>query len=714
MQVLEDFGYGESHTHMESAHTDSRRTGCQVDVTTLRARLQSESTSSLSFPLTRPGLSFDGSRCIAAAGEEVPPLSDDCEAKGVDSDNSMSVSSQVGLASHSSRRQDSRRRDTTGWTNFSKTSVNTGTGDGGVKTADDALKFGAALSSSSMKRSISLNTLVSGASMHALAVIGTINTTQALLQGSPWRQACQASDDVAGGLGGNQTSQDGKVTDQAERANVLISLVSRGVESGFADHLRSIARVEWMRGATPEDCPPGCSCNPTSSTFAEGLAVAQRAVWPLHGSPSSPSYVKSRAQQSRAPKSRRLKESSDLPNSPGRTSWCLDEEARGLQPPTNIWHPLPGEAIFKTQAAANVIGIRSGDPPTKLENCITRDAACMTLGATMDDGKRFREWELARSTEVCAFNVSRLGHIPGSTFTGHENKCFVRPTHIMSSRLAHSVLAVCMRGSEAFVADGGEKGSLSVFCLQDWVLKTRTAPLNGSIIALCLASKGERLISAVSDNSIVIWDVSLKTFELGKCHLRILCKIRCPPIGHVLSLATYESGSTPGTEKLLLGSQDANARVLDIDLGSNQLDPLHHCDNNLMEAEITGTQVSVAATDRALDDSQAMARHGLELRLCDLEAHEYAGAFNPPITAAGTSPAEYCRSLRRCRAEPVSSERDHEGLVSVCPHQPRTICLLLSFPITIPLHEAHYFFIQGLIARRSRARAYPIAGMCME
>ena len=68
-----------------------------------------------------------------------------------------------------------------------------------------------------------------------------------------------------------------------------------------------------------------------------------------------------------------------------------------------------------------------------------------------------------------------------------RGKGVMLPMHVVSSLSSHSVLAVCVRGDEMFVADGGEKGSISVFSLKDWVLCTRTGPQEGSIVALCLA-----------------------------------------------------------------------------------------------------------------------------------------------------------------------------------------------------------------------------------
>lgn len=61
--------------------------------------------------------------------------------------------------------------------------------------------------------------------------------------------------------------------------------------------------------------------------------------------------------------------------------------------------------------------------------------------------------------------------------------------------------AVC-RGSDAFVADGGEKGSISAFNLENWRLYARTAPQNGSIIALCLTPKVVACLCIIFDVSV--------------------------------------------------------------------------------------------------------------------------------------------------------------------------------------------------------------------
>ena len=107
------------------------------------------------------------------------------------------------------------------------------------------------------------------------------------------------------------------------------------------------------------------------------------------------------------------------------------------------------------------------------------------------------------------------------------------------------------------------------------MLCTRTAPQQGSIIALCLVHQGHRLVSAVSNNSIIVWD----TTDTRGGGLRALCRIRSPPIGHVLSLATTGEGEEGG-ERLLLGSQDANVRVVDVDLGSDALDAQRRAGSN--------------------------------------------------------------------------------------------------------------------------------------
>jgi hypothetical protein len=67
-----------------------------------------------------------------------------------------------------------------------------------------------------------------------------------------------------------------------------------------------------------------------------------------------------------------------------------------------------------------------------------------------------------------------------------------------------------------------------------------------------------------------VWDTS----NTRVCGLRALFRIRSLPIGHVLSLATAEApgkgaGGEGGLERLLLGSQDANVRVVDVDLRYN-------------------------------------------------------------------------------------------------------------------------------------------------
>ncbi len=75
-----------------------------------------------------------------------------------------------------------------------------------------------------------------------------------------------------------------------------------------------------------------------------------------------------------------------------------------------------------------------------------------------------------------------------------------------------------------------------------------------------------------------MWDTS----NTRACGLRALFRIRSLPIGHVLSLATAEAPGKGaegqggevgkgggGLERLLLGSQDANVRVVDVDLRYN-------------------------------------------------------------------------------------------------------------------------------------------------
>jgi acetylornithine deacetylase/succinyl-diaminopimelate desuccinylase-like protein/WD40 repeat protein len=125
----------------------------------------------------------------------------------------------------------------------------------------------------------------------------------------------------------------------------------------------------------------------------------------------------------------------------------------------------------------------------------------------------------------------------------------LEPLHSFGVSSGSPLLDICIRGKHVFAAEGGEEGCIGVWDMRRWEFLNRSRKQNGSILALTLAERDEFLIASVSNNSVVVWDISNP--EEG---LVSVARLWCPPIGHLLCLHMSSDGL------LILGSQDASVR----------------------------------------------------------------------------------------------------------------------------------------------------------
>ena len=167
----------------------------------------------------------------------------------------------------------------------------------------------------------------------------------------------------------------------------------------------------------------------------------------------------------------------------------------------------------------------------------------------------------------------------------------------------------------------------------------------------------------------------------GGGHLSVVCRIRCPRIGHVLSLASLrccesdEGGGTGGVEGgksrerwwLLLGSQDANIRAVEVDL-SHAADLRHDVKGGAGKGGAVGGKGGAG--------TEAQRARVLQMRLRELGggvgvAGGDEGGTRPPHCLLRQCVAQHCsedgvyykeaKTQKQGDRQPPPPEQDDEG-----------------------------------------------------
>ena len=94
----------------------------------------------------------------------------------------------------------------------------------------------------------------------------------------------------------------------------------------------------------------------------------------------------------------------------------------------------------------------------------------------------------------------------------------LEPLHSFGVSSGSPLLDICIRGKHVFAAEGGEEGCIGVWDMRRWEFLNRSRKQNGSILALTLAERDEFLIASVSNNSVVVWDISNPEEGLSPLH----------------------------------------------------------------------------------------------------------------------------------------------------------------------------------------------------